>query len=95
MVEAERSSCCSFALVLLAAVFAWPGHDGEAWAADQGWPRQKQQDGNTLVYYQPQLDSWKDQKVLKARMAVVLTLKGQKAAASRGRLAYRRYRYRS
>ena len=45
---------------------------------DQGWPRQKQQDGNTLVYYQPQLDSWKDQKVLKARMAVVLTLQGQK-----------------
>lgn len=64
-------------LVLFAA-FAWPGHAGEAWAVDQGWPRQKQQDGNTLVYYQPQLDSWKDQKVLKARMAVELTLKGRK-----------------
>ena len=66
-------------VVLLAAVFAWPGSArGVRAAVDQGWPRQKQQDGNTLVYYQPQLDSWKDQKVLKARMAVVLTLQGQK-----------------
>jgi len=65
-------------LVLMAAVCtvaAWSGH---AWGVDEGWPRQKQQDGNTLVYYQPQLDSWKDQKVLKARIAVELTLQGQK-----------------
>jgi hypothetical protein len=65
-------------LVLLTALFGWVGLTGEAWAVDQGWPRQKQQDGNTLVYYQPQLDSWKDQKLLKARLAVMLTLEGQK-----------------
>ncbi len=53
----------------------WSGH---AWGVDEGWPRQKQQDANTLVYYQPQLDSWKDQKMLKARIAVELTLQGQK-----------------
>ncbi len=47
-------------------------------AIDEGWPRQKQQDGNTLIYYQPQLDSWQDQKVLKARIAVEVTLQGQK-----------------
>ncbi len=63
-------------LVLIAALCAgWAGH---AWCAEEGWPRQKEQDGNTLVYYQPQLDSWKDQKVLKARVAVELTLQGQK-----------------
>jgi hypothetical protein len=65
-------------MFLAAAVFAVAGLSGPAWAADEGWPRQKQQDGNTLVYYQPQLDSWKDQKVLKARIAVEITLQGQK-----------------
>jgi hypothetical protein len=62
-------------VVITASFLSWVG---TAWSVDQGWPRQKQQDGNTLVYYQPQLDSWKDQKVLKARIAVELTLQGQK-----------------
>jgi hypothetical protein len=65
-------------LVLIAAVCTGAGWSGFAWGVDEGWPRQKQQDGNTLVYYQPQLDSWKDQTVLKARIAVELTLQGQK-----------------
>ncbi len=63
-------------LVLIAAFFAC--NVGTASAIGEGWPRQKQQDGNTLVYYQPQLDSWKDQKVLKARIAVEVTLQGRK-----------------
>ncbi len=63
-------------LVLIAVFFA--GWTGSVWGAEEGWPRQKQKDGNTLVYYQPQLDSWKDQKVLKARIAVEITLQGQK-----------------
>jgi len=65
-------------LVLIAAVCAGAGWAGVAWGLDEGWPRQKQQDGNTIVFYQPQLDSWQDQKVLKARIAVELTLQGQK-----------------
>jgi len=64
-----------FLVAVLCAGIGWAGH---AWGVDEGWPRQKQQDGNTLVYYQPQLDSWKDQKVLKARIAVEVTLQGQK-----------------
>jgi len=62
-------------MVTICTAAVWAGH---AWGVDEGWPRQKQQDGNTLVYYQPQLDSWRDQKVLKARIAVELTLQGQK-----------------
>jgi hypothetical protein len=65
-------------MFLIAAVLAGVGWSLPAWALDEGWPRQKQQDGNTVVIYQPQLDSWKDQKVLKARVAVTLTLEGQK-----------------
>jgi hypothetical protein len=64
-----------FLITVLLALACLPG---PAWSLDEGWPRQKEQDGNTLVYYQPQLDSWKDQKVLKARIAVEVTLQGQK-----------------
>ncbi len=42
-------------------------------AQDPGWPRQKTMQGTTLVYYQPQIDDWKDYKQLDARMAVSLT----------------------
>jgi len=66
--------CLAFSAVL----YFVTGWTGFAWGADEGWPRQKEQDGNILVYYQPQLDSWKNQKVLKARVAVELTLQGQK-----------------
>ncbi len=55
-------------VVLIALVCAGTGA-GKAWSIDEGWPRQKQQDGHILVYYQPQLDSWENQKVLKARIA--------------------------
>lgn len=40
-------------LALIAAVCTVAGWSGNAWGVDEG-PRQKQQDGNTLVYYQPQ-----------------------------------------
>jgi hypothetical protein len=74
-----RQVSASIRLILLtAALCSVAGLSGPAWAADDGWPRQKQQDGNTLVYYQPQLDSWEKQKVLKARIAVEITLQGQK-----------------
>jgi len=65
-------------LFLIATFCAGTGWAGHAWGVEEGWPRQIQQDGNTLVYFQPQLDSWKDQKVLKARVAIEVTLKGQK-----------------
>jgi hypothetical protein len=46
---------------------------------DLGWPRQIEREGTTLVYYQPQLDEWKDYKQLKCRIAFALTPRGGKA----------------
>jgi len=45
---------------------------------DIGWPRQLTRDGSTLVYYQPELDEWKDYKQLKCRLAFTLTPRGGK-----------------
>jgi hypothetical protein len=43
---------------------------GTSFAQDPGWPREKTSPGGTLIYYQPQLDEWKDFRRLEARMAV-------------------------
>src|SRR5262245_19023100 len=45
---------------------------------DPGWPRQIEKDGTTLVYYQPQIDEWKDYKELFCRVAFSLKPKGGK-----------------
>jgi len=45
---------------------------------DRGWPRQLVKDGATLVYYQPDLDEWKDYRQVKCRLAFALTPKGEK-----------------
>jgi len=47
-------------------------------AQDPGWPRKLTQNGAQLIYYQPQVDDWKDFKQLEARMAVSLTPPGDK-----------------
>ena len=43
---------------------------------DIGWPRQIGENGATLVYYQPQVDEWKDYRELSGRMAFSLTPAG-------------------
>ncbi|WP_228012095.1 hypothetical protein [Flavobacterium hungaricum] len=45
---------------------------------DDGWPREAANNGTKLVYYQPQVDSWDDQKEIKARIAFSLTPKDGK-----------------
>ena len=45
---------------------------------DLGWPRQIEREGTKLVYYQPQLDEWKDYKQLRCRIAFALTPRGGK-----------------
>jgi hypothetical protein len=47
---------------------------------DPGWPRQRIENGNKLVIYQPQVDDWKNFTELDWRMAVELTPKGGKPA---------------
>jgi hypothetical protein len=47
-------------------------------AQDPGWPRQISKQGNTLVYYQPQVDNWKNFQELDWRMAISITPAGGK-----------------
>jgi hypothetical protein len=49
-------------------------------AQDVGWPREKTNQTGTIVYYQPQLDDWKDYRQLIARIAVSVTPKNGKPA---------------
>ena len=42
-------------------------------AQDPGWPRQKTSSSGKLIYYQPQVDSWKNYRDLQFRMAFSLT----------------------
>jgi hypothetical protein len=54
------------------------GAAAQAPAQDIGWPRQVTKDGATLVYYQPQIDEWKDYKELSFKVAFSLTPQGGK-----------------
>src|SRR6202043_1679361 len=40
---------------------------------DPGWPREMTRNGVRLVYYQPQVDEWKNLRQLRARFAFILT----------------------
>src|SRR2546427_7678572 len=46
-----------------------------SFAQDLGWPREKSNAGGTIIYYQPQLDEWKDYRQIDARMAVSIKTK--------------------
>src|SRR5262245_36257706 len=50
-----------------------PGQSG-----DSSWPRERYQNGNRLIVYQPQIDDWNNFQDLTWRMAVSLTPKGGK-----------------
>ncbi len=47
-------------------------------AQDPGWPRQLTKPGGTLIYYQPQVDGWKDYTTITWRQAFQLTPAGGK-----------------
>ena len=46
-----------------------------SFAQDIGWPREKSNANAAIIYYQPQLDEWKDYRQLEARMAVSIRQK--------------------
>lgn len=74
-----RSLPLLFALALLGPVapaLAQKPAAPAAAAKDLGWPRTINRDGLKLVYFQPQVDDWKDRRVLNARLAIVVTPKG-------------------
>src|SRR5262245_49282628 len=45
-------------------------------SADPGWPREVKRDRARLLYYQPQIEAWKDYRELTGEMAVSLTPAG-------------------
>src|SRR3979411_1038398 len=47
---------------------------------DPGWPREITRDGIRFVYYQPQVDEWKNFQEIRARVAFTLTGKDGKPA---------------
>jgi len=57
---------------------ATPKPDDKSVPSDPGWPRHRTNEQGRLIYYQPQVDGWKDFQELNFRMAFTLTSKGQK-----------------
>ena len=49
------------------------GNPPQSKTLDPGWPREITRNGVRLVYYQPQVDEWKNLRELRARLAFVLT----------------------
>ncbi len=45
----------------------------EKLATDPGWPREVTKDGIKFIYYEPQIEEWKNQRDLRARIAFTLT----------------------
>ncbi len=68
-----KALLCSMSLSILFA--------GVSFAQDPGWPRQRTENGNTLIIYQPQIDDWKNFSELNCRMAILLTPKGGQPVA--------------
>jgi hypothetical protein len=52
--------------------------DSESKSLDPGWPREVDRNGVRFVYYQPQVDEWKNLRELRARVAFTLMPKGEK-----------------
>src|SRR5215469_7047030 len=48
---------------------------GSGPSADSSWPRERYENGNRLIVYQPQVDDWTNFQDLSWRMAVSLTPK--------------------
>jgi hypothetical protein len=78
--DTSRKGCRCLVLAAAAALFAIsaPAFSQTPPPMDPGWPREVAKDGAKLVYYQPQIDEWKDYKKLAMRMAFALTPAGGK-----------------
>ena len=60
-----RSFVLSIALLSISLVFL----QVSGWAQDPGWPRQKVGKAGKIVYYQPQVDEWRNQQQVEFRTA--------------------------
>src|SRR5947207_3785291 len=79
------NTCFLQCVIVAAAFFASPFEiatatptPGSDQSGDPGWPRERYQDGNRLIVYQPQVDDWKNFQDLSWRMAISLAPKSGK-----------------
>ena len=87
MKSSSKSIVVAFAITVfwvqtIPAVFA-AGEDARSAnspALDPGWPREITRNGVRLIYYQPQVDEWKNFRDLRARFAFTLTPQEGKSA---------------
>jgi hypothetical protein len=75
-----RLFACNFLIAALIGEPVAARAQNTAPAADPGWPREVAKSGATLVYYQPQVDQWKDYREIKGRVAFSLKPKEGKTA---------------
>jgi hypothetical protein len=66
----------ALALVALAGCAAGSGRLGTPVDKDREWPQELTRDGSKLLLYQPQVESWTDQRRLRARMALAFQAAG-------------------
>lgn len=64
------------ALIIFCAFNCYSRAENNPELTDIGWPRQILSNGDKLVYYQPQIETWKDYSILNGNMAFALTPKG-------------------
>ncbi|MEE9615033.1 MAG: hypothetical protein V3W31_08835 [Thermodesulfobacteriota bacterium] len=65
-----------FAILAIMFLAAAGGARAETEPFPDGWPRMFESGGNSVVVHQPQLDEWEAYKLMRARAAVSVTLKG-------------------
>lgn len=73
-------SCIGLMILAVSVTSAQQTNTAKPSTTDLGWPRQITKSGNTLLYYQPQLDEWKDKKTLRGKVAISVTPKGGRQA---------------
>src|SRR5437763_16009162 len=76
----------ALALVAQLSAYSAANPGGPALAADPGWPRELPPGQSRLVFYEPQVDAWKDFRDLDFRLAFELTTAGGKPAVGIGEI---------
>src|SRR4029450_3179618 len=81
ILNASFLHCLLVTAALLASPFeirAANSTTGSGQSGNSSWPRDRYQDGNRLIIYQPQVDDWKNFQDLSWRMAISITPKSGK-----------------
>lgn len=77
----SRSNRLRFVLLLALLGSGAVAQDQPQELTELNWPRKYEDKGDQVVVYDPQIESWEDHELLKARAAVVVTAAGEKNEA--------------